>query len=127
MARYSKQREAILLVLQNTKSHPTAAWIYDRLREQLPNVSLGTVYRNLRKLTEEGAIISFTPDDGVERFDADTSAHHHLKCERCGCVVDLPFVPADAISERLEQMSDCKITGSELMFYGICGGCRAKV
>lgn len=123
MTRYSKQREAILHILKNTKSHPTAAWVYDRMREQMPNVSLGTVYRNLRKLTEEGTIISFTPGDGVERFDADTAPHHHLKCEQCGAVVDLPFVPADSITAQIEEISDCRITGSDLMFFGICGGC----
>ena len=54
---YSRQREAIVNVLKSTTSHPSAAWIYDRVRIQIPNISLGTVYRNLAALEKEGIVV----------------------------------------------------------------------
>lgn len=126
MARYSKQRQAVLDVLCSTKTHPTATWIYDRIREQMPNISLGTVYRNLRRLADDGEILCFIPNDGVERFDGDITSHHHLKCDVCGAVVDLPYVSDKELTEKLEALTDCTVTSSSVMFFGICGSCNGN-
>ena len=94
MKRYSKQRETILNILKNTKSHPTAAYIYDEARKTIPNISLGTVYRNLAELDKAGAIISLKVSDGSDHFDGHAVSHPHLYCEKCERIVDveLPFV-----------------------------------
>ena len=83
MANYSKQREAILQVLSETKSHPDAAWVYEQTRKIIPNISLGTVYRNLSNLQQSGEIVSLGVYGGVERFDADISEHLHFFCKKC--------------------------------------------
>ena len=88
MKNYSKQREAILTVLRQTDTHPTANWIYEQVREIIPNISLGTVYRNLSELSLNGDILSLHVGDGFEHFDYDTSPHAHLHCKACGCIAD---------------------------------------
>lgn len=89
MKRHSKKRDAILTCLRQTKSHPTAEWIYQKLKPEYPNLSLGTVYRNLSEFKREGVIATVGVVDGLERFDGDTSAHSHLICRECGAVVDV--------------------------------------
>ena len=81
MKNYSRQREVILNVIRSTNTHPTASWIYNKSREQLPNISLGTVYRNLSGLVQSGDILSINVGDGQEHYDGDISAHLHLHCE----------------------------------------------
>lgn len=89
MKNYSRQREAILDVLRSTDTHPTANWIYGKVRERLPNISLGTVYRNLSALTEAGEILCINVGDDFLHYDGDISAHLHLHCKNCGEIVDI--------------------------------------
>ena len=89
MKNYSRQREAILNVLRSTDTHPTANWIYGKVRERLPNISLGTVYRNLSALTEAGEILCINVGDDFLHYDGDISAHLHLHCKNCGEIVDI--------------------------------------
>lgn len=124
MKKYSRQREAILTVLEGVECHPTAAWIYDRVRQEIPNISLGTVYRNLAELKRSGEIIGFTPADGVERFDGDVSAHDHMVCNSCGEVMDLPHTDLTPVLRKAEEGSNCSITGGEILFHGICPRCQ---
>jgi Fur family peroxide stress response transcriptional regulator len=124
--KYSRQREAILTVLRRVHCHPTAAWIYDRVRQEIPNISLGTVYRNLSELKRSGEILSFTPADGVERFDGDTAAHDHMVCISCGAVLDIPHMDFTPFMKAAEESSHCTITGGEILFYGICPHCQMK-
>ena len=88
---YSRQREAIVNVLKSTTSHPSAAWIYDRVRIQIPNISLGTVYRNLAALEKEGIIVKVPVGDNREHFDGDTTPHSHFYCKSCEAISDIPF------------------------------------
>ena len=126
MEKYSRQREAILTVLRGVSCHPTAAWIYDRVRQEIPNISLGTVYRKLASLKRSGEIISFTPADGVERFDGDTAAHDHMICVSCGEVVDIPHVDIAPLLQEAEARSHCTVTGGEILFHGICPHCQKE-
>lgn len=87
--KYSRQRESIKDFLATRKDHPTADMVYQNVRRQNPNISLGTVYRNLTLLAESGEINRLNMGDGVDHFDADTSPHYHLLCTKCGKVVDL--------------------------------------
>ena len=88
MKNYSKQREAILNALRSTDTHPTAAQVYAMVKKELPNISLGTVYRNLDALTQSGDILGISVGDGNTHFDGDSSHHLHLHCNKCGKISD---------------------------------------
>lgn len=124
--RYSKKREAILSALQNTKTHPSAEWVYQTLKPTHPDLSLGTVYRNLALFRQQGAVKSVGVVDGQERFDADTSNHHHFVCERCGSVLDLEFAPQgeEQWDGAVSGQYKFKVTHHELTFYGTCQLCQ---
>ena len=91
MKNFSRQREEIIKVLRSTDTHPTAAWVYSRVKEVIPNISLGTVYRNLAALSESGEILSLSVGDGFEHFDGNPAPHAHLHCRRCGKIADAPM------------------------------------
>ncbi len=122
MKHYSKQREAILEVLRKTDTHPTANWIYEKVREKIPNISLGTVYRNLSGLTADGEILKVEVGDGFEHFDGDISPHLHLYCKRCGKIMDQKL-KSDYIS-RVAKESDFKTDTTIYVAYGICKNCK---
>ena len=84
--KYSRQREAIKENLMSRRDHPTADAVYLSIREEYPNISLGTVYRNLQLLTELGELQKIRVGDGLDHFDADTSTHYHFYCNKCGAV-----------------------------------------
>ena len=116
--RYSRQRELIYEALRQTEQHPTAEMIYQWLKPANPSLSLGTVYRNLNLLADEGAIrrMAFP----VERYDAKTMPHPHFCCDQCGAVYDL-HLPYDAELDRQALLaSGHDVTGREVAFLGIC-------
>ncbi len=76
--KFSRQRESIKEYLSHTKEHPTADTVYMNIREKYPNISLGTVYRNLNLLVEQGEIIKLSPGNGCDRYDCNTQSHYHL-------------------------------------------------
>lgn len=123
MKRYSKQRETILKILNNTKLHPTASVIYEKARESIPNISLGTVYRNLSELSTSGEIMAFKAADGSEHYDATAVPHPHLCCTGCNQVLDLeiPFA-ADFVNQSAAH-TGAKITNHHIIFYGKCAKC----
>ena len=120
--RYSRQRELIYEALRQTEQHPTAEMIYQWLKPANPSLSLGTVYRNLNLLADEGAIrrMAFP----VERYDAKTMPHPHFCCDQCGAVYDL-HLPYDAELDRQALLaSGHDVTGQEGVFHGICTKCK---
>lgn len=120
--RYSRQRELIYEAIRGSDRHPTAEMIYRWLKPGNPSLSLGTVYRNLNLLTEEGRIVRMSFP--VERYDADISLHTHFRCKHCGEVFDMS-VPYDrSLDERALQLSEHQITGHEVVFHGLCARCR---
>ena len=121
MKNYSKQREAIKRALLKSKEHPTAKRIYEMVREELPNISLGTVYRNLAALSAEGDILSFAVGDGFEHFDGDNSLHLHLHCRKCGATHDLPFKSNSA--QKAAEENGFKADSEVYVVYGICREC----
>ena len=125
MKHYSKQREAILDVLRSTDTHPTANWIYEKVREKLPNISLGTVYRNLSSLTADGEIIKIEVGDGFEHFDGDISPHLHLYCRECGKILD-QTLKSDYIT-RVAKENGFKTDTTIYVAYGICTNCNKKI
>ena len=123
---HSKQREAILDFLATRKDHPTADVVYMNVRKQLPNISLGTVYRNLTLLSDNGEILRLRVGDGTDHFDADVSSHYHFICKECGSVLDLEMDNIDAINDIAAQNFDGEIEGHSTYFYGLCGNCTNK-
>jgi Fur family peroxide stress response transcriptional regulator len=124
MIKRSKQKEAILKVLRSTSSHPDADWIYDQVRKEIPNVSLATIYRNLRLLKEAGYIhqVDFSSEHG--RFDGNIGAHYHLRCEKCGSIIDLNEPIHRSIEKRVARKTGFKITGHRLEVIGLCPECK---
>lgn len=123
----SKQRSAILEMLCASKDHPTAEMIYNALKPLYPSLSLGTVYRNLRLFQQEGTVVSVGNVDGHERYDACTTPHPHLLCQRCQRVTDL--VLPDTVSclyREVERSCGCKVESYSLTFSGICAHCREQ-
>lgn len=125
--KHSKQRDMIMNFLISRKDHPTADVVYMNVRKENPNISLGTVYRNLTLLSDMGEIQRLRVGDGVDHFDADTSPHYHFVCSECGSVIDLKMDGIDHIQEIARANFDGQIAGHVTYFYGKCGTCtRAK-
>ncbi len=119
--RQSKQRDAILTVLKNTTSHPDANWIYHKVREIIPNISLGTVYRNLKELSERGIIVEIIAKDNVKNYDGNVKKHNHFVCEQCGKISDIH----DYVEEEFSIPSHI-INNVSIVFYGVCPHCNIK-
>lgn len=120
--KHSKQRDSIKEFLMGRKDHPTAAVVYDNVRRSFPNISLGTVYRNLTLLADIGEISRIHVGDGVDHFDADTSPHYHFICSECGCVRDLDMEGID-LDEIASRNFDGQIECHTVYFHGRCRDC----
>jgi Fe2+ or Zn2+ uptake regulation protein len=124
--RYSRQREAILKLLESTDEHPTAETIYERIRLTIPNISLGTVYRNLAFLADSGRIIKIRMRDDTLRFDARIHTHYHVQCRLSGKVDDLAMDVDPQLSDEAERLPGAMIEFHDLCFIGVCRECRGK-
>lgn len=124
---YSRKREAILNAVRSTTSHPTADWVYEKLKPDYPDLSLGTVYRNLAQFKEEGTIISVGVVNGQERFDGNVHPHMHFVCTKCGAVLDIPdeYIGADRIAET-EKKYHLRIDSSDVLLRGVCPDCLSR-
>lgn len=122
--KHSVKRDRILELLRGSKEHPTADWVYERLKKEYPDLSLGTVYRNLRILAEEGHIFSIRNGSTFDRFDADLSPHQHLTCERCGKVMDIEIDLEDSVLRRLEEQTGFRVSSPRVSIGGICPECQ---
>lgn len=121
--KYSRQRESIKKYLYSREDHPTADMIYTGIREEFPNISLGTVYRNLSLLIELGEIRKLTTD-GADRFDAKLTPHSHFICRKCGCVRDVMNslkkpIEDENLFQEIGTVEECRME-----FYGICNSCK---
>lgn len=123
--RLTNQRKLILEELRAVTSHPTADEVYGMVRQKMPRISLGTVYRNLEVLSSLGLVRKLENAAGQKRFDGDVSEHHHIRCEICGKVGDI-FDAPDISGIEQAVSTEFSITGVSLEFSGICPQCRAK-
>ena len=121
--RFSQQRERIYEAVRTSMEHPSAQMVYDALRPEMPRLSLGTVYRNLHQMAQEGRLREL--EGPVARFDAVLPSHTHIRCVRCGQVADLEL-PYDPALDREATGDGWIITGHELVFNGICPACGAE-
>jgi len=116
--RYSRQRDIIREVVFSTDSHPTADWIFSKVKNSLPNISLGTVYRNLRQLSENG-IIKTIKDGLVTRYDWNIKPHHHLKCIDCNELTDISLKNID-LKKTIKKRFDFELSDIEITITGKC-------
>jgi len=123
--RNTQQRKVILDILRSTDIHPTADWIYERAREHIPNISLGTVYRNLKILRDEGLILEIN-DGKQSRFDGRVDEHFHFKCVTCNSIYDIDVKEVVSIDEKLLMKEGFQIYGYDVIFSGVCPGCKGK-
>lgn len=121
--KHSKQRDMIKAFLMTRKDHPTADVVYMNVRQQNPNISLGTVYRNLTLLADIGEIQRLRLGDGVDHFDADTSEHYHFICNDCGRVIDLEMDSIESITDVAAKDFKGHVAGHITHFYGSCENC----
>lgn len=120
--RQSRQRDAILKVLQSTDTHPTAEWIFGQARREIPNLSLGTVYRNLNQLADESLIQRIYDNDHL-RFDGNLDRHAHFRCVSCQRIFDLQ-IALDGVDEAISKGVTFKVTGYYLEVTGKCDECQ---
>jgi Fur family peroxide stress response transcriptional regulator len=126
MSRKSSQRDAILKVVKNTNSHPGAEWIYEQVKKESPNISMGTIYRNLRLLANNGQIKDLSIPGTPNRFDGRTSNHHHLVCEKCGRIFDLDESLDRDMEDKIFQKTRFKVRVQYLKFIGLCSDCHEQ-
>ncbi len=119
----SKKREAILECVRSTDTHPSAEWVYERLKSQIPDLSLATVYRNLAVFKNEGIIDSLGTVDGTERFEGNTVPHTHFICRECNSVID---VDVDLPTVIPELVTFGTVESVSLTFTGVCNSCAMK-
>lgn len=116
---FSSKRELIYSTLCSTKTHPSAKWVYEQLKEDYPDLSLGTVYRNIALFKDQGKAVAVANILGEERLDGDTSAHAHLVCKVCGKIEDIEM-------PTLTQKDDTKSFNTDFVsvtYFGTCKEC----
>ena len=119
-----KKRQAILEFLQHTTAHPSAEMVFNHLKPEIPDLSLGTVYRNLSMFKEQGQIISLGTVNGVERFDGNTKPHVHFICTGCDAVLDLEEMQVpEALREAAAACCGGRVDACQLSFTGLCREC----
>lgn len=122
----SKQRDAIMANLAPRKDHPTAYMVYEDLRRELPNISLGTVYRNLSLLAEQGEILKISCNGNMDRFDPTTIPHYHFHCTKCDCVTDIELELTVDLNQPKAKDFHGEIESHTLFFSGICENCISE-
>ena len=120
------QRSLVLDAVNRLKSHATADEVYAEVAATHPNISKATVYRNLNLLSDMGMIRKLEIPGGADRFDHICKEHCHVKCEKCGRVFDIEIPYIDGLENRVENRNGFELTGYDILFRGICPGCRAS-
>jgi Fe2+ or Zn2+ uptake regulation protein len=113
-------------MLQNTDTHPTADWIYDEVRKVIPNISKGTVYRNLKVLQETGQISEIKIGNSVTRYEGKLKNHYHFHCQQCGRIFDLDEPVQDTFNDKIAAKTGFKVLYHQLEFRGLCDKCQQK-
>lgn len=124
--RMTKQKKVILDILRSVDSHPSAEWIYQKAKVIIPGLSLGTVYRNLNLLRDNGEILELTYGSEQSHYDGNPRNHYHFKCLQCGNVYDLDIPLIKNIENKAAMQCEHKISGHRLEFYGTCQNCLHK-
>lgn len=122
--RLTRQRKAVLQVVQNTNTHPDAAWVYQEVRQLVPRISLGTVYRTLEALVSEGYLVPLAQAGQATRYDANTDHHPHMICQACGQIIDIELRHPELLDEAQRRFPQLEIRTMTVAFHGLCQQCR---
>lgn len=126
MVKYSRQRECILNNLKSRRDHPTADMVYESVREEQPNISLGTVYRNLSFLVDRGEIRKISTGTGPDHFDGCASPHIHFICKKCDGISDMEDISGLNVIEKVHSQFKGIVDEYELKIFGTCEECLSK-
>ena len=118
------QRTLVLETVENIKGHATAEEIYRLVCEKYPDISKGTVYRNLQRLCDTGRIRKVEVPSGADRYDRVLKEHYHVKCEKCGRIFDVDMDYMPALEDEIKDKQGFAIYGHSIMFRGICPDCQ---
>ncbi|KGX87677.1 Fur family transcriptional regulator [Pontibacillus halophilus JSM 076056 = DSM 19796] len=124
--RITPQRHAVLEYLINAMIHPTADDIYKALEGKFPNMSVATVYNNLRVFKEIGLVRELTYGDSSSRFDFNTTEHYHVICDHCGKIVDFHYPSLDEVESLAEQVTGFEVRNHRMEVYGTCSDCKTS-
>lgn len=124
--RHTPQRDLILSIVRSTMDHPTAEWVYRQARRRLPRLSLGTVYRNLKRLAEQGLIREVHTGGHPARYDGNTGQHYHIRCVACGRVNDLPISVDRRLEDEAARAMNYRILGHQVEIQGLCPLCQTS-
>lgn len=120
----SKNREAVLEVLKGTITHPSADWIFEKVKESNPNIGIATVYRNLKTLLEQNEIFKVDVGDGLDHYDAQIAIKHdHTYCTSCGAIGDVDAISAASLKKIASNFS---AESYSLVLFGKCEKCISK-
>lgn len=123
--RDTKARRVMIEEIKKVYSHPTADDIYVMVKKRVPRVSLGTIYRNLELLSENGSILKLDSAGNQRRYDGNVKNHYHFRCLRCGQVLDIPVKPLEALEVLMPEELGFEIKGHRLEFQGLCPSCKS--
>lgn len=126
--RNTRQKAAVLAAVKRATHHPDAKWVYGEVIQQIPDISLGTIYRALASLSSEGLVTEYRQADGPSLYDSNTDAHYHIRCNHCGHIRDVPFVqlPAEMLEAIRRASEFARVDQVRLEFGGTCSHCEAK-
>jgi len=127
MVKKKKYREEILNLLRDRADHPTAEWLYKRLKKKFKKLTLGAIYRNLEVLRERGLIWELVFEKGVSRFDGITSPHYHFICNSCYKVFNLRIPPIKELDYKVKELTGFVVDYHRLEFFGLCDTCKKKM
>ncbi len=124
--KYSRQREAIYRAVRQSCSHPTADTVYEQVRDENPQISLGTVYRNLNQLVDGGMLTKIAMPYGGDRFDGRMDEHYHMICTGCGKVVDVNLLSLSQLDSEILQKTGFRVSAHHMVLEGTCEDCAAR-
>jgi len=123
--RMTRQRKKILEVIKNTNNHPKADWVYDQVKKEIPNISLGTIYRNLNYLVKKEKIKKLNFGSSSSRYEGNSGLHYHFRCKECGKLFNINIDIGNLKSiNKIKKESKFDIGYHRLEFYGICSDCK---
>ncbi|MFO8058960.1 MAG: transcriptional repressor [bacterium] len=125
-SRMTEQRRVIIEELDKNRTHPTADEVFEKVRARLPRISLGTVYRNLETLADQGKVMKIEVPAGPMRFDARTEEHSHIRCKSCGRVDDIEVDNGEDLKKRVRPPLDYEVLECRLEVVGLCPRCRSE-
>ena len=126
--KHFRKRDAILTFLRSTNEHPSAETVFTKLKAEIPDLSMGTVYRNLNLFKQQGLAMSVATVKGVERFDGNTAPHVHFICQECDAVIDLMEMQVpETLKSVAEGYCGGSVTDCQLSFTGLCKDCQDKI